>query len=226
MQRLPDPTQGGRVEARAHLGGVDEAGPVVDADVERAEVAARALRVGVATDDELLALLTLQLDPVRRPPADVPAPRALRDDALQPGALRGPVDVEPRLRHVVASPHRAARREEASEPRLPVEEREIPEVVALQGEAVEELGLHRHEVPFLRAGQKPFQHPLVRWRRPTHEPVLATVDSFDLELLSCLDAVSPAELRGEDDLPDHDGSRSEKARDHEPPLQCKKRWES
>src|SRR2546422_737958 len=113
-QRLPDPTEGGRVEARTHFGDVDEAGPVVETDVERTEVAARALRVGVAADDELLALLTLQLDPIRRPPADVPAPRALRDDALEPGALRGPIDVEPRLRHVVASPHRAARREEAS----------------------------------------------------------------------------------------------------------------
>src|SRR6185369_17967091 len=51
----------------------------VHADVQRAEMTA-ALGIGVAADHELLALLALELDPVRGALADVMANGALADD--------------------------------------------------------------------------------------------------------------------------------------------------
>src|SRR4030095_7891665 len=51
------------VEAGADLGDVDEARAVVESDVQRAEVAARTLGIGVAPHHELSAALTLDLDP-------------------------------------------------------------------------------------------------------------------------------------------------------------------
>src|SRR6267142_1577208 len=65
---VQDRLEAGVVEAGAYLGDVDEArgggGAVVDAEMERAEVAARALGIRVAADHELLAALALDLDPV------------------------------------------------------------------------------------------------------------------------------------------------------------------
>ena len=56
-----------RVEAGADVAGVAQpARLVVDAEQQRAEPGARALRVGVAADHELLALRALELDPVGR----------------------------------------------------------------------------------------------------------------------------------------------------------------
>ena len=51
--------------------------------MQRAEVATRALGIGVAADDKLLATLTLDLDPIARPATRVCAGRLLRDDPLE-----------------------------------------------------------------------------------------------------------------------------------------------
>src|SRR5439155_20869142 len=106
------------VEPRADLRDIDEPAVRIEPEVERAEVRARALRRRVASDDELLAELALELEPVARPFADVLAVALLRHDALDPlGARR----VEERLavfEHVVAELGHPARRQEEPETRL------------------------------------------------------------------------------------------------------------
>src|SRR5712691_2987374 len=59
LELFPEALEPRLIEAGAHLGDVDEARAVVDADVQRAEVAARALGIRVAADDELLATLEI-----------------------------------------------------------------------------------------------------------------------------------------------------------------------
>ena len=71
LELFPEALESRLIEAGAHLGDVDEARAVVDADVQRAEVAARALGIRVAADDELLATLALDLDPVPRAAARI-----------------------------------------------------------------------------------------------------------------------------------------------------------
>ena len=77
------------VEARADLAGVHEgADVVVVAEQQCAEVAPRALRIRPATDDELLALLALELQPVRRATGGSRAIGALGDQPLPAGLAR------------------------------------------------------------------------------------------------------------------------------------------
>src|SRR6185312_2166533 len=73
--------QGALVEAGADLAGVSQlAVAVVVAQQQRAEPDARALRVGVAADDELLSVLALDLQPVPGPPGPVGRAGPLGDD--------------------------------------------------------------------------------------------------------------------------------------------------
>ena len=54
--------------------------------------------------------------------------------------------------------------------------------------------------PFLRAGKEPIDHAVIRARRATDQPVLATVEALDFELLPRLDAILPAKLGQQHDL--------------------------
>src|SRR5438093_833017 len=71
------------VESRTDLGDVDELAVLVEAQVQGAEVGARALGRRVAADDELLPELTLDLEPVLRASREVQAVALLRDHALE-----------------------------------------------------------------------------------------------------------------------------------------------
>ena len=51
--------------------------------MQRAEVAAAALGIGVAADDKILALLTFDFDPIVRTAAEVAALGFFRDDPLK-----------------------------------------------------------------------------------------------------------------------------------------------
>src|SRR6185295_18968224 len=84
LQPVPHLPQRRLVESRADLAHVDEAIALVDAQVQRAEPAARALRVGPAAHDELLAQVALDLEPLARAATRVAALGALGDDTLQP----------------------------------------------------------------------------------------------------------------------------------------------
>src|SRR5262249_25664284 len=76
-QRLPR-------EPGADLRALREAVALVEPEVERAEVRARALRIRPAADDELLPELHFDLEPVARAAARVGAVGLLGDDALEP----------------------------------------------------------------------------------------------------------------------------------------------
>src|SRR5205823_13307004 len=98
------------VEARADLRDVHQPPALVEAQVERAEVGARALRRGVAADDELLAELALDLQPVPRAARGVVAQAPLRHDALEPLLGSRLVELPAVLEHVIAAAHDGARR--------------------------------------------------------------------------------------------------------------------
>src|SRR5438105_2938221 len=77
------------VETRPDVPDVLEFARFVEAEDERAEVLPRPLRLGPPGDDRLLALLRLDLEPVGRPPFDVRAAAALRDDPFEAFLPRG-----------------------------------------------------------------------------------------------------------------------------------------
>src|SRR5258708_3110453 len=82
-QRRVQAVQGSLVEAGAALAGVDELSVlVVVAEQQRPEPGPRPLRVGKAADDELLAGLALELQPVPGPAGAVGRGGALGDDPL------------------------------------------------------------------------------------------------------------------------------------------------
>ena len=141
LEALPEPLQVGTVEARADLRHVDEPPAVVDPDVEGAEAGPAALGLRVAADHEFLAAMALDLEPRVRAPRDVGARGSLGQDALEPG-LRGRLE-EGRSGslYVVAVARDPERREHPMEAGLSRRQRHPPEVVPLEGEAVEEHGL-------------------------------------------------------------------------------------
>src|SRR6202012_4298330 len=92
-QRVVQAGQRGPVEAGADLAGVaEQAVVVVVAEQQGAEPDAGALRVGVAADDELLAVQALELQPVAAAPGLVARVRALGQDPF-PALLAGLVVV-------------------------------------------------------------------------------------------------------------------------------------
>src|SRR6476646_5617159 len=81
-QLAADVLERAHVEPRADLGDIDELAPVVETQVQRAEVSPCALRRRVAADHELLPELTLDLQPVPRPQRRVRAVTLLGHDAF------------------------------------------------------------------------------------------------------------------------------------------------
>src|SRR5690606_23802801 len=70
------------IEPGADAADVAQAVAIASGHQQRAETAARTLRLGVADDDELVALLVLGLDPVATAPRPVAAVDALADHAF------------------------------------------------------------------------------------------------------------------------------------------------
>ena len=52
----------------------------------------------------------------------------------------------------------------------------------------------------LGAREQPIDYALIGQRLPPHEPVLATIEAFNLEFLPCFDAILPSKLGREHDL--------------------------
>src|SRR5580704_17325978 len=91
-QRRMQVVQSSLAESGAALAGVDElVTGVVVAQQQRAEPGTGALRVGEAADDEFLAALALELQPVPAPASVVGRVGALGDDALPAAGARLPV---------------------------------------------------------------------------------------------------------------------------------------
>ena len=124
-----------RVEARADLAGEHEVVALEVADEQRAQADARALRIGEAADDELLARLALHLQPVRRAAVLVGRVAPLGDDALPALGARA----LPRLaaRRAAARAAAAARSGSALEQRAALVERQRGHVAAVEPEHVE-----------------------------------------------------------------------------------------
>ena len=124
----------------------------MDAEHERAERAlAPSVPARVAGDDELLALLGLELQPVAAPPTRVAGVGALGEDSLEPLRLRR---IEQRNAVVEGrrETNRRVRVEQRLEPRAALRERQSDERLALELEHVEEVVderaralLHRRE---------------------------------------------------------------------------------
>src|SRR5437773_4137412 len=89
LQGLPQSGEPGVIEPGADLGHVHEATAVVPPEVQGPEVAARALRIRVPDDHELLPPLALDLDPVPRAPAGIGARGPLGHDAFEPSLRCG-----------------------------------------------------------------------------------------------------------------------------------------
>src|SRR5580765_4426319 len=132
------------VEPRADLGDIDELAPVVETQVQRAEVSSRALRRRVAADHELLPELTLDLQPVPRPLRGVQAVALLGHDAFQPLLARRREKIRAVLEHVIAEVDDAARRHQELQAFLARFKGKAPQIAAVEPERVEEDGAHRH----------------------------------------------------------------------------------
>src|SRR5206468_6401418 len=110
LELFPQALEPRLVEAGADLGDIDEARavvhpPFVQSNVQRAEVAARTLGIGVTSDDELSAALALDLDPVTRAAARVGAARPLGHDPLEARLGSRLQEGLPVLHHVVDVVH-------------------------------------------------------------------------------------------------------------------------
>ena len=144
LEHLRDALERGCVEPRAGLRDVHEPRALIQAHVERAELGAGALRLGVAADHEFLTAVALDLDPVRRAAARVAALKALRDDPLEPHLGRRGEKLLAVLQNMVRALHGRERRHDAGEKLLPIHQREAAQVVGLEPEAVEEDAADRH----------------------------------------------------------------------------------
>src|SRR5215470_309830 len=165
------------VESGAHLGDVDELGPVVQSQMQGTEVRPRALRHRVAADDEFLTELALDLQPVARALRGIRAVALFRDDTLEALLAGSGQKVRAVLEHVVAEVDDAARRHQESQALLARLERQPPQVTAVEPERVEEDGADGHLAPGALD---------VRRARETHA------------LLEPLEARAPALVEGDD----------------------------
>src|SRR5262249_51168148 len=112
-ERLETATEVDRVaaaEAGAHLADVDELpGRIVHPQQQRADPAPPPLRVGESTDDELLLLDTLRLEPAPAPPRLVGSVATLGDPPLERHAAGMAEERLAVSRHVVAVAQRRSR---------------------------------------------------------------------------------------------------------------------
>src|SRR4029450_4512405 len=148
LQPRHDGAQRGLVEAGSDLRDVDEARrrgrALVEAQVQRAELTARTLRIRVAADHELLMQLALDLHPIAGAAARVRALRLLGDDALEALLERGVEEREALAHDVVAVARGPERGHQAAQALLALDERQSAQIAIVEHEAVEE---HAHYRP-------------------------------------------------------------------------------
>src|SRR4029450_5352509 len=102
-------------ESRAHLGDVGELLAFVETHVQGAESRARALRLRVAADHELLPAVALHLDPVRRTLPLILAREPLGYDSLETHLRRRLEESGTVLEHVIGALHGTERGHDASQ---------------------------------------------------------------------------------------------------------------
>ena len=125
------------VESRTRSAGIDELAVDQVAELQRADVAATALRGGEADDDEVPGRLDLDLQPLVTAAGQIGSVCFLGDQALEPEL---PDLLEESLtfaRNVVECADNAELRKRLEEQRLAFEERKWSEIEILEGDQVE-----------------------------------------------------------------------------------------
>src|SRR5215510_14898481 len=143
LERAKSPveiSEPGGIEARAGATDVGESVRLVHPQVDGAQVNARALRVGVAADHELLTPLALDLAPVGSSATPVGTVAPLRDHSLEPSLAGRAEEALAVPSEVVGVAERIDRRDELAEERLPIPEREPAEVASPEREAIIQVG--------------------------------------------------------------------------------------
>src|SRR5947207_2792251 len=196
LQALEDGIERRVVEAGADAPDVDEGVALVEADVEGAEACARSLRRRVAADDELLAEMALDLDPVPRPAAGIYARRALRHDALDALLAGGVVERLAVLEHVRAVLDDAARGHEQRQALLARRERQRTQIAPVERQRIEEHRGHgRGAARALDVGGTREMHARLQ-ALETRAPALVERDDLAIEH----EAVERQRAEGGDDL--------------------------
>src|SRR4051812_49738229 len=134
------------VEAGTDLAGVAQGAVVVVAEQERAQLGPRAARRGEAADDELLALLALELEPVARAAVGVGAAGALGDEPLPALAACLRVEFLAALAAVRGQADRVLEVKRRAQEALAGEQRERPHVAPVEPEDVEDVEEDRDPV--------------------------------------------------------------------------------
>ncbi|OPZ05743.1 MAG: hypothetical protein BWZ08_02421 [candidate division BRC1 bacterium ADurb.BinA292] len=142
-QVLMHPFQHPVAETRADPAAIDQpAALIVVTQHERAEARARAARIGVAGDDELLAPAALELDPRSGPPFSVRGIGLLADDALQTEAAGVVEDFVAAAAHMIAEADAALPPGADQQPPhelLALELPRAPQIVSIQVQQVEDV---------------------------------------------------------------------------------------
>src|SRR4029450_11037988 len=151
-----EPGELARVEARTHLAAEPQRAVFVVPDQQGSEPRARPMWIAPPQHDELLFVHALELQPVLRAPVRVGSRGTLGDEALPTLLACGTERVLARLVQVLREADRPLEGERAVQHRLPREQRQRGEVVAVEPDQVEKVEDQRHR-RYLRGPWSPAQ---------------------------------------------------------------------
>ncbi len=138
LQLRKQPPQAGFVETGADTADVAQPASAALRQQQRTEAVARALGIGIADDDEIIAVLVLGLDPVAAAAAVMTRVRALADHAFVALRRRGGEHLRAMAEHVVAIGQHARRvAEQRAQQLLALQQRDLAQVHAGHAEQVE-----------------------------------------------------------------------------------------
>src|SRR6267142_2587907 len=141
---LAQPAQRGAVEAGPDLAGIDEPAAAVIAQQQCPETDSVPVRLGISADDEFLLADALEFQPIARSPGDVCAVSILCDHPLPSTSARLPIVSFALGLTMVGEPQRPIEPEAVSKELLAVSERNLPRVVVIEIEHVEQIETYRN----------------------------------------------------------------------------------
>src|SRR6202790_325845 len=157
------------IKASANLSDVNEpALLVVQAENQRAEIFAAALRIGVASDDALLTLRDFDFQPIARALLFVNAFALFGEDAFQSALLRRVEKIKPFLGIVIGKLHNPACNNPLLQQLLALLERDAAQIEAIEVEQIERIVNDRHtfapwHTAFPGSKSGPLLHQTERW---------------------------------------------------------------
>src|SRR5262245_8577664 len=130
------------VEPRSNLTRIYEPSVAVETQEQGSEAYPAPSWIRVSADHELLFLPALDLEPIARPPGDVRAGPVFCDDPL-PSVPAGLSKVSFSLSLAMfGEPQRTLEVEGSSKNFLPIPESDLPRVIAIQIQQIEEIEMH------------------------------------------------------------------------------------